>query len=124
MNKPKITIENLAIIMQKGFDGIDKRFDKMDKRITDEIENLALMIKKGFDDVDERFKKVDERFDEIDKKFDDNAREHWALKKELSEFGQKLENIDMRLANVYVFELTDLRARVEVLERKIITQQV
>lgn len=34
------------------------------------IDDLALMIKKGFDCVDDRFKKVDERFNKMDERFD------------------------------------------------------
>ena len=38
------------------------------KKVT--LENLAVMIKKGFDGVDIKFKEIDERFDVIDKRFD------------------------------------------------------
>lgn len=37
----------------------------MTKKVT--IEDLAVMVKKGFDHVDQRFDEVDERFDRIEK---------------------------------------------------------
>ena len=37
----KVTIEDLAGMVKRGFDTVDKRFDAMDKRF-DRIENLIL----------------------------------------------------------------------------------
>ena len=48
MVKKEITINELAVMVQKGFAGNDKRFDDMDKRFDgmdkrfDKIENLVL----------------------------------------------------------------------------------
>lgn len=46
--KKNITIDDLAVIVQKGFNGVDKRFDSVDKRFDlvdkrfDKIENLII----------------------------------------------------------------------------------
>ena len=48
MAKKNITIDDSATMVQKGFDGADKRFDLVDKRFEqmdkrfDKIENLIL----------------------------------------------------------------------------------
>ena len=54
MTKKKTTIEDLAVMVQKGFSEVDKRFDEVDKR---------------FGEVDKRFDEIDERFGEVDKRF-------------------------------------------------------
>jgi len=41
MKKKNITIEDLARMVKKGFDGTDKRLDKIDARL-DRIENFIL----------------------------------------------------------------------------------
>lgn len=41
MKKKNITIEDLARMVKKGFDGTDKRLDKIDVRL-DRIENFIL----------------------------------------------------------------------------------
>ena len=46
--KKKITIEDLAGMVKRGFDAVDARFDK----------------------IDARFEKVDARFDDMDARFD------------------------------------------------------
>ena len=52
IKKEKTTIDDLAIIIKKGFDEVDKRFDGVDKR---------------FDGVDKRFDKVEKRLDNLEK---------------------------------------------------------
>jgi len=55
MKSKNITIDDLAIMVQKGFEAVDKRFDTVDER---------------FEAVDKRFEAVDKRFDKIEKKLD------------------------------------------------------
>ena len=50
-NKNDITIGDLARMVQKGFNGVDLRFDKVDQR---------------FDKVDQRFDRIDQRFDKVE----------------------------------------------------------
>ncbi len=52
MKKKDITIDDLAIMVGKGFESVDKRFNSIDKR---------------FDGIDKRFDKVDKRLDKIEK---------------------------------------------------------
>lgn len=56
MKSKNITIDELAVMVQKGFEGsakdINKRFDGVDKR---------------FDGVDKRFDRVEKRLDRIEK---------------------------------------------------------
>ncbi|MBI2577810.1 MAG: hypothetical protein HYV77_03115 [Candidatus Wildermuthbacteria bacterium] len=47
-NDDKVTIKDLARMVQRGFEGVDNKFAK----------------------VDEKFAKVDERFDGLEKRFD------------------------------------------------------
>jgi archaellum component FlaC len=41
MAKKSVTIEDLAVMVKKGFDSVDKRFDGIDDRL-DRIEKLIL----------------------------------------------------------------------------------
>jgi archaellum component FlaC len=41
MAKKNVTIEDLAVMVKKGFDSVDKRFDGVDERL-DRIEKLIL----------------------------------------------------------------------------------
>jgi archaellum component FlaC len=41
MAKKSVTIEDLAVMVKKGFDSVDKRFDGVDDRL-DRIEKLIL----------------------------------------------------------------------------------
>jgi septal ring factor EnvC (AmiA/AmiB activator) len=54
-----ITTDDLAIIINKGFQGqtdyMDKKFEQVDKK---------------FEQVDRRFEQVDKKFEQVDKKFE------------------------------------------------------
>ena len=52
MVKKNTTIDELAVMVQKGFNDVDLRFDKIDER---------------FEQVDKRFNKIDQRFDKLEK---------------------------------------------------------
>ena len=54
MAKKKITFENLAGMIKRGFDGNDKRFDKVDSRL-DTLDNGVEEIKLKLDNVAYRF---------------------------------------------------------------------
>ncbi len=51
MAKKKITIEDLAVMTQKGFEEMHERFKEVDKQ---------------FEAVDKRFDHIDKRFDKIE----------------------------------------------------------
>ena len=48
---PRITLEDLALMVKKGFDSVDKRFDDVYKR---------------FDDMDKRFDRLEAKFDNLE----------------------------------------------------------
>lgn len=75
-----VKIEDLAIMIKKGFDSVDKRFKSVDKR---------------FDLVDSRFNSIDERFDLVDERFDSVEKEI----KSLGELGKRVDLLadDMRV---------------------------
>lgn len=55
MAKKKVTIEDLAGMTQRGFDGVDKRFGQVDSK----IESFRA-------EVNQRFEHIDARFDHIE----------------------------------------------------------
>ena len=74
---------------------MEQKLDKIDKKIDD----LAIAVKGGFD--------------EMNRRFDENERDHKIIH-------QRLEDIELRLSNVaYRFEIEDLEKRVKTLEAKL-----
>lgn len=105
-NNKKITTNELAIMMKRGFESVDKstnkKIDDLAMMTDKKIDELAMMTKRGFDEMGERMNKG---FSEVNKRLG------------LLEEGQ--EEIKLRLDNVaYRFELVELQRRVEVLEKK------
>ncbi|MDO8470323.1 MAG: hypothetical protein Q7S84_04945 [bacterium] len=95
MKDKKVTIEQLAKMVERGFAGTDEHFNKIEKK------------------VDERFNKVDERFNKVD---DDISWIHGSLdvlRHEISEIRNELGKV------VYRHELEALQARVATLEKKL-----
>ena len=66
MVKKGITIDQLAVMVQRGFGGVDKQFEK-----TATVD----MVQKGFDAVNRRFDEVNKRFDKIEKLILEDHRE-------------------------------------------------
>ena len=58
----KITLESLASMVAKGFEGVDKKF-----------ETLEAKMDKKFDEVDKRFGQLDQRFERIELRLDNVA---------------------------------------------------
>ncbi|MFH0740021.1 MAG: hypothetical protein V1819_03290 [bacterium] len=61
MPKKETTIDDLAIMVQKGFVGVDKRFVSIEKN-----------METGFKMVDKRFDEVNQRLVKIERKIDSN----------------------------------------------------
>lgn len=85
------------------------------------IDDLAVMVKKGFDYVDKRFNDVDKRFNAMDKKIDefksqtsDNFNYVYAR---LDTIEHDIQ--DMRGKIVYHDEFEDLMIRVKYIEKKL-----
>lgn len=63
MADKKITINRLGTMIKKGFDGVDKRFAKTDKK----IENLSIELIKGFDENKKEHQQIFNKLDKINK---------------------------------------------------------
>ena len=60
MTKQKMTLEKLALITKKGFDGVDEKFKNIDEKFKN--------IDKNFKNIDEKFENIDKNFKDIDEK--------------------------------------------------------
>jgi hypothetical protein len=69
MKKKEITIDDLALMVGKGFQSVDKRFNGIDKRLNG---------------MDKRFDNMDKRFDRIEKLI-------------LSEHKERIEKLEMQV---------------------------
>lgn len=121
----KVSIEDLAVMVSKGFNNVDEKFKevhkKMDKGFSDvnekfnnvhkEIEDLAIMTGRGFEDVDKRFSELDSR---LSKKVDD-------VEEKLS---RKIDGLSYRIDDLFLNratreELKILSIRVDKVEKKV-----
>jgi len=59
MAKKDITINDLAVMVQKGFDGVDKRFEQVDKRFEQMDKRLDSMVTKA--EMNRRFDGLEDR---------------------------------------------------------------
>ncbi len=85
VNKNKnITIETLAVMVQNGFEGVDKRFDGMDERFEEVHEHLRI--------VDGRFDAIEMELIDIKKKLDNIVyrHEYEALKERITLLEKKV----------------------------------
>lgn len=97
----------------------------MPRKITNE--DLAAMVKRGFDDVTERMAKktdVDKQFEAVDKRFEVVDKRLGRLEMEASHTNARLGVIERDVAEirkhfVYRDEFEDLMSRVLYLEKKV-----
>lgn len=94
--KKKITLEDLALFIKES----EKRIIKeIDTKIDTKIDGLAAITKRGFDGVDERFNKVDKRLDSLEQGQEDiirsNTREHEELKLRQDEVPYRFEFVEL-----------------------------
>ena len=71
-------IDNLAIIVAKGFDSIHKEIDE-------KVDGLAVTVAKGFDGVYKEFDNVYKEFDNVHKEFDNVHKEINELRREVNQ---------------------------------------
>ncbi|PIR44634.1 MAG: hypothetical protein COV10_03980 [Candidatus Vogelbacteria bacterium CG10_big_fil_rev_8_21_14_0_10_51_16] len=90
-----INLEDVAIMVQKGFEGVDRRFDGVDKR---------------FDGVDKRLDGVDMRLGGLEFEFK-------GVNRRLNEMERDTKSIKHHL--VYREEFQDLMARMKLVEKTI-----
>ena len=120
----KVTIDELALMIGKGFRGVDERFDKMDERIDGMDER--------FDRMDKRFDKMDERFDRMELKLDSLERRIFAIedlltehRKILNEHGKDIKEIKDELKSIKKAgdndsgKIIELDRRIRALESKV-----
>ena len=108
MVKKKTTIDDLAVMVKRGFD---------QTAIKDEVN-------KRFDEVDKRFDEVDKRFDEVDKRFVDVDKRFVGIEHKLDHMSARLGSVERDVAEirkhfVYRDEFEDALARLRLVEKKL-----
>ncbi len=84
--KSKITIDDLAQMIGRGFAHVDKRFDDMDVRLSGRIDGLELKI----DNLDAKIDRIDSRLtNQLD-----YALLHYARRTELDLVGKRVTKIE------------------------------
>ncbi|QQG42986.1 MAG: hypothetical protein HYW15_00940 [Candidatus Giovannonibacteria bacterium] len=106
MDKEKVTTEDLAGMVARGFDGVHNKMDK----------GFA-QVDKRFEQVDKRFEQVDKRFEQVDKRFEQVALELGHINARLSTVEHDVAQIGKDMISRTEFE--DLMSRVKYLELKI-----
>jgi septal ring factor EnvC (AmiA/AmiB activator) len=93
-NKKELTINDLALMVGKGFAGMDKKFEKIDQK---------------FEKIDQRFEKIDQRFEKIDERFD-------KLEEKINQIDAKIDSIDRQMQAIFMredrFDLRVLRTKI------------
>lgn len=93
--KKNVSIDDLAVMIKQGFDGVDKKFEGVNGK---------------FEGVDKKFDGVDKKFDEMDKKFTGK----------FDELKRDMEEIKLKFAyTAWAIDVEALKQRVNVLEKKI-----
>ena len=133
--KKKITIEDLAVIVNKGFNDVHKKMDagfssvdgrfkevhkKMDTGFSvarKETEDLAVMVGRGFNDVHEKLKEVN---DKMAKGFADVNLSLGQARSRLTSLEENQLDLKLRIDVLNYTKTTDeLRGRIVVLEKKV-----
>lgn len=99
MKNKTITIENLAQIVQRGFEESETRTDK-------KIDNLAAMVQKGFLEINDQFSIIRDDIKKLDLKVD-------ALRLEME---TRLDNIEKRLGIIETKVFDEYHERISRLE--------
>jgi len=102
-------IEELAGMVARGFEGVDKRFEQIDKQFEG--------VDKRFEQIDKQFEGVDKRFEQIDQNFKGVSSELGHINSRLSAIEDGIDEIKKHF--VYRYEFEDLMARVKYLETKL-----
>ena len=75
-NGSNITIDDLAVMIKKGFDEMDRRFSEIDQRFIavdkrfDNLEDRMYKLEVRFDKLEKRFNNLEIRLDKLEKRFD------------------------------------------------------
>ena len=63
----KMTIDKLAVMVAKGFDSIDNKFESIEKRMAtkEDIKNLEKRLEKKIDNVENKLEGTNKRIDDL-----------------------------------------------------------
>lgn len=100
----KVSNEDLAVIVSKGFSDVNEKFKDVHK----EIEDLAIMTGRGFEDVNNRFKDVDKKFEDLEER----------LSRKIDGLSNRIDDLSLNRATRE--ELKILSIRVERVEKKVL----
>jgi len=89
MKAKNITIDDLALMVSKGFAGMDNRFAGMDNRFAG--------MDKRFDSMDKRFDSIEDRLGNLEKGFEEMKAELFFIRAELSKRVDKFSHKDLEL---------------------------
>jgi predicted nuclease with TOPRIM domain len=93
MLKSKMTIEKLAEKMDNAFIGVHKKINVGFTEVHRTIEDLALMTQRGFESVDRRFEAVEVRLDRVEGRLDRIEGRLDAIEMELSDIKKRLREM-------------------------------
>lgn len=127
-----MTIENLAVMIKKGFAETGKKFAETAKKkeVDKQISDLARLTAKNFASVDKRFEQVDKNFASVDKRFESvfsllmekpnrDELEEKADKRDIDRLLSAIDNYASK-ADTYFQEMLMLAHKVDRLERWIL----
>jgi len=105
-----------------SFSNEDKQYIKI--TVGGAIEELAGMVARGFEGVDKRFEQIDKQFEGVDKRFEQIDQNFKGVSSELGHINSRLSAIEdgideIKKHFVYRYEFEDLMARVKYLETKL-----
>ena len=83
------------------------------------MEDLAGMVKRGFDRIDERFEKVDKRFDRVDTDIKKVSKDVTDLSYKVTQIDKRLFSLEEDIYVNKKKQLEKLEGRVSFVERKL-----
>lgn len=118
----KVSIEDLAVIVRKGFNNVDDKFKEVHKKMDEgfrdvnekfnnvhkEIEDLAVMTARGFEDIEGRLSK---KIDDVDEK----------LSRKIDGLSNRIDDLSLNRATRE--ELKILEIRIDKVEKKVFSAQ-
>jgi chromosome segregation ATPase len=133
----KITLEQLADKMDKGFEQVDKKFELVDKRfdkmgvefnkkIDDKIDGLASAVKTGFDEIYDKLRELDLKISnlkiEIDDRFNEVSDRFREIREEINDIDKRLERIEkssLEDSDFLADELVSLKKKNKFFEKRL-----
>lgn len=109
-----MTIDDLAVMMTRGFESVDKKIDK-------EIGDLAVMVANGFERVD---KKIDKEIGEVKERLGKVEERLVGVEERMGNVEEGLQSVrgsilDLGDRSVQRYEFEDLRTRLDGFEQKV-----